>query len=183
MVCPRCRPIGSKVTRADGTRLGWVPEALYVGYLIARGFHKQPPKRCPACDSELEVRGQALVDFALILPILLFIILGAMEAGFLLITKAQQDRDTAVIAEWAVAHPGESWNSVANHLLPGCTVTVSTPTPDVVEAASRCQYHPKVLVGFPIFGGLPVSSQESAVKERAKPSAEPTASPSSSSTT
>jgi hypothetical protein len=53
--CPHCKPIGTKVTRLDGARIGWVPEALYVGYLVmAHKGYKKPPSICPACASPLE---------------------------------------------------------------------------------------------------------------------------------
>ena len=182
-VCPRCRPIGTKVTYRDGRHLGFVPEALYVGYLVGRrGLYKTPPKVCPACGTELQMKalGQALVEFALITPILLFTILGGVEAGFLLITKADQDRATAVIAQWAAMHPGESWNSVANKELPECTVEVKESSPDLLEATSRCLYSPKVLVGFPIFSGLPISSHETAALPKKDPSPDPSPSPAAS---
>lgn len=183
-VCPRCRPIGTKVTYRDGRHLGFSPESLYVGYLVVgrRGSYKTPPKLCPSCGTELKMKsiGQALVEFALITPILLFTILGGVEAGFLLIAKADQDRTTAVIAQWAALHPGESWNSVANKELPGCTVDVRESSPDLVEAASRCQYNAKVLVGFPIFSGLPISSHETAAVVKKSPSVGPSLSPAAS---
>lgn len=125
-------------------------------------------------------RGQVIVELALAMPVLLFTILGGIEAGFLLIAKADQDRATQVVADWAVFHPGESWNSVANQELPGCTVTVDESSRDVVEAASRCQYRPKVLVGMPLFDGLPISSHETAaVRVSKSPEPTPVASPSS----
>lgn len=95
------------------------------------------------------------------MPIILFVVLGAIEAGFLLIHKAEQDRATAVVAEWAAEHPNESWNSVAERELRGCDVAVTEPRPDLIEATSRCQYRPSVLV---MFSGLPVSSQEAAAR-------------------
>lgn len=126
----------------------------------------------------MKPKGQALVEFALVFPVLLFTILGGIEAGFLLVTKAHQDRVTSVIAEWAATHPGESWNSVANRELPGCTVTVSPSSSGLVEAGSRCQYHAKVLVGLPLFD-IPISSREMAVElQPAEPSETPVASPS-----
>ena len=122
--------------------------------------------------------GQALVEFALILPILMFTILGATEVGFLLVTKAHQDRETAVVADWAANHPGESWNSIATKLLPGCTVTVEEDR-GLVEAGSRCQYSPKVMPG--LFPNLPISSHETAsAPGKGNPEPTPVASPSSS---
>ncbi len=191
--CPRCRPIATKITRTNGARLGWQPEALYVGYLVIpkHGVYRKPPADCPSCGSLLvnnPKQGQALVEFALILPILLFIILGSIEAGFLIIEKARQDRETSVVAEWAAGHDNDSWRAVANKGLPGCDVEVTSPLPDLVQATSRCQYRPKVLVGFPIFDGLPISSREAAVRLRTpeplpsagpSPSVTPAASPSS----
>ena len=114
------------------------------------------------------------------MPILLFTLLGAIEAGFLLIDKAHQDRSTAVVAQWAASHPGESWNSVANRELSGCDVSVSEPKPDLVEATSRCQYRPNVFSGW---SGLPMSSREVAARTPIVAEPTPAASPSSSSTT
>jgi len=105
-------------------------------------------------------RGQALVEFAFIVPILLFIILGATEVGFLLVTKAHQDRATAVVAEWAAEHPSDSWSAVANKELPGCDVEVSSPLPELVQATSQCPYQPKV--GLPMFDRIVINSRETA---------------------
>jgi hypothetical protein len=103
--------------------------------------------------------GQLLVELAISLPILMLLFLGAVEAGFLLIEKAKQDRSTAVVADWAAMRPGESWNTVANRELPGCDVTVSRD-PDLVEVGATCRYQPVVWGAF--WDGLPISSQESA---------------------
>ncbi len=105
-------------------------------------------------------RGQVLVEAALVMPILLFVILGGVEAGYLVVAKADQDRATQVVADWAAQHPGESWNSVANHELPHCTVEVSSPFRDVVEATSECPYRPTT--GLPLFDRLTIGSRESA---------------------
>lgn len=119
-------------------------------------------------------RGQVIVELAITLPFLLFLILSATEIGFMLIAKAHQDRATAVVAEWAARHPGESWSSVAADELHGCDVAVEETEPHrIVEARATCWYQPAVLR---IFSGLPMSSRENAAGE-------PVASPSSSSTT
>jgi hypothetical protein len=104
-------------------------------------------------------RGQALVELAVTLPFVMFLFLGAVESAFLLTQKAHQDRSTAVVAQWASSHPGESWHSVAAHELPGCEVAIATPLPDLLEAQVTCHYSPKVLV---MWNGLEMSSQESA---------------------
>ena len=126
-------------------------------------------------------RGQLLVELAVALPIILFVLLGTMEAGFLLIAKARQDRATAVVAQWAAAHPNESWNSVAERELQGCDVDVTEPRKDLLEATARCQYRPAVFAGW---SGLPMTSRETAARMTVPdPETSPAASPSSSSTT
>jgi len=112
-------------------------------------------------------KAQALVEFALILPILLFTILGGVEVGYLLITKAHQDRATAVVADWAASHPNSSWNAVANRELPGCDVEVTSIVPDLVQATSRCPYQPKT--GLPMFDQIPISSRETALTRSSPP--------------
>ena len=105
-------------------------------------------------------RGQLLVELAISMAVLMFAVLGITETGFLLISKAHQDRSTAVIADWAARHPGESWSAVAELQLPGCEVSVTSDA-DVVEAAARCIYHPVIFRGWDL---LPISSRESAVR-------------------
>lgn len=107
--------------------------------------------------------GQVLVELAVALPFVMFLIIGATETGFLLIAKAHQDRTTAVVANWAATHPGESWNSVANHELPGCEVLVETPRKDLIETTVTCHYDPVLLV---MWEGLPMTSKETAVQDR-----------------
>lgn len=62
--CPHCKPIGTRVMTRDGRRLGFVPEALYVGYLVAgpRSPYKKPPISCPNCGSVLEIAVSALMS-------------------------------------------------------------------------------------------------------------------------
>lgn len=54
--CPRCVPVAIRVRRADGRKMGWEPEALYVGFLSTPPYEgwKRPPQRCPACGSVME---------------------------------------------------------------------------------------------------------------------------------
>ena len=141
----------------------------------------RPSAALPHNRTCLSRRGQILVEFAVLVPVLLFIILGAIEAGFLVNAKAAQDRSTAVVAEWAAEHPGESWNSVAARELPGCDVMATNPHQELVEITATCLYSPVVLV---MFEGLPMTSSESAVTQRSRgndsPSTAPDASPSSS---
>ena len=107
-------------------------------------------------------RGQVIVELAITLAILMFAVLGLVETGFLLISKAHQDHTTAMLADWVAHHPGEDWATVAEHQLPGCAVTVTTAD-DVIEAAARCIYGPVV---FQDWRFLPISSRESAAVVR-----------------
>ena len=104
-------------------------------------------------------RGQAIVEVALVMPVLMFMALAFVEYGFLSTTKAHQDRETAVIAQYAAHHPGESWNSIANQQLPGCDVAVIV-SQDIYTAIATCQYQPRVTSN--IWAGLPMTSEEHA---------------------
>jgi hypothetical protein len=59
--------------------------------------------------------GQSLVEFALILPILLFTLLGMAEAAFLFATRHDQQTSADVLADAAAERiasmPGESWRA------------------------------------------------------------------------
>lgn len=105
--------------------------------------------------------GQSIVEFALIFPLMCFAALGFFEAGMLLAQKAQQDRDTAVVADYAASHPGDAWQAIAARLLPSCTLDVSEAS-DLVTATSTCQYRGRVTSGLL---DVPISSSESAVVE------------------
>ncbi len=120
-------------------------------------------------------RGQGLVELALLAPLVLFAASAAIDGGRLFIQKADQDRRTAVIADWAAAHPGDSsWNSVANGQLPDCTVTVEETRPGLWTAGASCFFSPLMLHG--IWDGLPVASQASSVTPQT--SEEPSPAPS-----
>jgi hypothetical protein len=122
-------------------------------------------------------RAQVLVELALAMPLILLLLLGAIESGFLLVAKAHQDRSTAVVAAYAASHSDESWHSVAEHELSGCDVTLTSPRPDLLEVSATCQYHPVVLV---IWSGLPMTSRESSTSGPS-PSDSPAPSPAGSS--
>ena len=66
--------------------------------------------------------GQSLVEFALVLPLLMFILLGFAELSFAVANRAAYQNGVDVLAQWAASEmaesPGESWkahwNAVVN---------------------------------------------------------------------
>jgi hypothetical protein len=102
-------------------------------------------------------RGQALIELALALPLILLIVLGTVEISFALIAVAKQDRATSTLAQYAALHDDDSWHAVAERELRGCDVTISQVLPDLVKVEVSCPYQPKV---FPGWTGLRISSSE-----------------------
>lgn len=108
--------------------------------------------------------GQALVEFALMLPLVLWIGLAFIEAGLLVAEKADQDRRLAFVADWAAANPDQDWRPLADDRLPGCAVELADhpdDAADVLTLAATCQYAPIATAG--LWAGLPISSEASAV--------------------
>lgn len=120
-------------------------------------------------------RGQALVEMALVMPILLFALLGTGDVAMLFSFRDHQARSTATVVNYAASRPGDdSWQSVANLELPGCDVAVQEAHPGVMEATATCQWTPLLLRAF--WGdSVPVTTQESAAAD--EPSPEPSPSP------
>jgi hypothetical protein len=102
-------------------------------------------------------RGQALIELALALPLILLIVLGTVEISFALIAVAKQDRATSTLAQYAALHDDDSWHAVAERELRGCDVMISQVLPDLVKVEVSCPYQPKV---FPGWTGLRISSSE-----------------------
>jgi hypothetical protein len=119
------------------------------------------------------IRGQAIVEFALVFPIIAAILLGAAEMGMLYAARAAQDRAGGVVADYAAARPGdESWNAVADRELPGCDVDVTTDGLGILTARATCQYEPVITSN--LWDGLPISSEASAaIAPEPTPSASP----------
>lgn len=145
--------------------------------------YSRPPDSVPAVlarptGSGGHSAGQALVEMALVLPLILLIFLGALDGGRLLIQKADQDRRTATIATWAASRPGdESWHAIAESELHGCTVTLDdTGRPGIVHVGAVCTFEPIGLHG--VWDGLLISSEASAVVLTPEPSPTPSSSPS-----
>ena len=117
--------------------------------------------------------GQALVEFALVMPLVFVIILGAMEAGALLIAKADQDRNVAELAAWSALYPDEPSGPVLGALgLSGCVVAVTT-TDTLLTADASCTYSP--IITSNLWEGLPIASTSTVAL--APPSPAPSPSP------
>lgn len=111
--------------------------------------------------------GQALVEAALVLPLLLLIVLTTIEAGFLFMAWQVDRNAAAVLADVAAIRistdPGDSWRArwqpIANDELhrTGCaSADVTFPdgtrnTGDRVAVTLDCRYAPHAVPGW---GGL-----------------------------
>jgi hypothetical protein len=134
------------------------------------------------------VRGQALVEFALVLPLLMFILLGFGEAAFLFAVRHGYQNGVDVMAQWA-AHemsetPGESWQANWARVVSeeqartGCDATPVVSFPDVTHGPGDrvlvdwpCHYRPRLTM---IWDGLTVSVEsEAVVPSSATPSPSP----------
>ena len=95
-------------------------------------------------------RGQAIVEMALILPVFLLLTLGGLEVGRLEMSQGEQDRATALVAQWAAERPAEDWHPLALASLPDCDVSVDTTDPKgIITVTSHCIYHAIATPGRP----------------------------------
>lgn len=130
------------------------------------------------------ILGQALVEFALVLPFLMFLLLGFGEVAFLVATQQSYQNGVDVLAQWAASEmsekPGESWRAGWNAVVKeesdrtGCgDLAPVVIFPDInhswgdrVLVQWDCQYTPKITSGW---GGLRVSVESEAVVPGAAP--------------
>jgi uncharacterized membrane protein len=105
-------------------------------------------------------RGQALVETAISLPILLGLFLGGVETAFLMTEKWSVEQRAAVLAAWVAAHPGEDPATAAAVLAPGCSVAIEPVDPDLVRASIECRYRSRIV---PIFEGVAIGGDGLAV--------------------
>ena len=122
-------------------------------------------------------RAQALVEFALVLPLFLLIALGFGEAAFLFATQHGYQDGADVLAGWAAYHvavPGWQigWDAVSadEERRIGCDGQARLSFPDGTQLpGSRlvvdltCHYSPRITPN--LWSGLPVSVQSSRVVE------------------
>jgi hypothetical protein len=108
--------------------------------------------------------GQSLVEFALVLPILLFTLLGMAEAAFLFATRHDQQTSADVLADVAaerIATDGPGWRTRWEPLVSaerertGCDALVEVTFPDTTHTAGdrvrvtwECEYQPIVTNGL-----------------------------------
>jgi len=115
------------------------------------------------------MRGQVLVELALVLPVLLFGLLGICEATFLLATQHGYQTAADTIADLAAGTSGTPDPVATQAVLdrfrcdgePTITLGPGEAVPDVYQVGLSCHYHPVVLAS--IWDGLPVSVISSAV--------------------
>jgi hypothetical protein len=182
MKCPRC------------------PSKSYFGTLKAAQLPTDKVKpgrndRCPNCGEKLEPTlrtGQTLVEFALVLPIFLFLLLGFGETAFLVATQHGYQNGVDVLAQRAAAEmatePGESWQADWNQVVRDeqdrhdCSGTPSVTLPDGTHGPGdrvivhwQCHYQPRITT---LWGGLPISVESEAVVPQPAPTATPSPAPS-----
>jgi len=171
--CAGCREIFD-----DGLGLNWGTEersalalALFSSIEHLQGYTamrlRRSPERLQATLDALGAkvdRGQAIVEFALLVPFLAFVALAGLDSARLFVDKFSQDRLTAEAATWYGGHPLEDPGTEAafSELLPGCEVWASEVEPSLVRVASRCTWEPMGLHG--LWAGLVISSEAKAVR-------------------
>ena len=89
--------------------------------------------RCPKC---APARGQALVEFAIVAPILFLVLLACLGFGLFFVAQEAQASRTATVASYAAANPTEDAVAWAASLT-SCPVTV-TLAANVVTATVDC---------------------------------------------
>lgn len=137
-------------------------------------------------------RGQAIVEFALVLPLLLFILYGMLETAWLYNVSLAWQRGADVLADAAAVRlatrPGESWNAGWNELVNSertktryCgSATVTFPDGDGHEPGDRvtvswtCNHH--ALTGA--IPDLTMKIESTSVIPLTAPTPEPSAEPS-----
>jgi hypothetical protein len=132
-------------------------------------------------------RGQALVEMALVTPILLAILLGLGEAASLYAARTTYQNAAETLASWLAGHEGvegEEWEAVAasETARVGCDASPSIAWPDGAPGPSTrlvvslsCPYVPRITSN--VWHGLVVGVEASSVTPAATPTPAPTPSP------
>jgi hypothetical protein len=123
-------------------------------------------------------RGQALVEFALVAPLLMLMLLGVLAGGLYFLAAVQQASDTGTLADWYAANPdappGE-WTAFADAVCPceGCATVAAEA--HIVMVTVECPCIAGELLPF-----LPRTVVTTATAYVPSPSASPEPSPSAS---
>lgn len=120
-------------------------------------------------------KGQAIVEFALVIPVFLILTFGILEVGrliFMQMTVAQAAREGAR----AVAVSGDRTQAaIAVNKFPGTFTTIVTPTPLVYGQPVTVQVNTTVTILTPIISAVvspnpfPISSTANMREEHSKP--------------
>lgn len=135
------------------------------------------------------MRGQTLVEFALVMPILMFMLLGFGEAAMLFATRAGYQNGVDVLAQWAASQMAEGlwpvgWSQVVDdeQNRVGCADQPAVTFPDTTnEPGDRvlvrweCVYEPRLTPALGL--NIPVRVESEAVVPGVKSSPSPSASP------
>lgn len=115
-------------------------------------------------------RGQALVEFALVLPVMLVLLLATTEAGLLVLRVQGAQQAAVVLADWEALHVGTAGypdieaQELGRATCDGTTAITwpdgtQTPGSRVVVSVS-CAYHP---IATLVWDGMPYSASAAAV--------------------
>jgi Flp pilus assembly protein TadG len=137
-------------------------------------------------------RGQALVEFALVLPIFLALMLGFAELATLFASRQAYQNGADVLADWAAVSmaenpDGESWRTGWAAVVSDETARADCEQPELsvtydgahepgdrVFVRWQCRYTPKVAPGW---SGLAVTVESAAVVPLSAPEPTPTPTP------
>ena len=112
--------------------------------------------------------GQALVEFALVAPILMAMLLGVLAGGLLFLGAMSQQHSTGTLADWMAANPdatSEEEAAMSALVIPdGCDSSVDTAG-QIVTATLTCP-----TIAGELVPGLPVQVTTSAVAHAPSPS-------------
>ena len=101
--------------------------------------------------------GQSIVEFALVLPLLMVLLVGFAEVGCLIAQRVAWSQSVEVMADWMASHPegdpAPVWNELEARDPCGASYTSSVDELGIVRVGAVCRYTPRVAA---LFTDLPV---------------------------